>query len=448
MSIIAEDLGVVPPFVKASLERIGVPGCKVLRWERHRDRPGHPFIDPAAYPARSVAMTGTHDTTTAMEWWTTAPEDERRALLTLLLPDGSALPDPGTPWSDALRDALLAAACRACIRRTVPADPTCSAGPIASTCPARSAITTGHGDCRGRSIGSQCTTPSSGTPRRTRCRARSICSSAKSGARTRRARRDWPTTSRAKAGGSTTSRSTPRSSPPQASAIGTTGRRTCATAIRTRWTRRAGTWRARSCGSRIPPMDRGNAVAARQDGGARGRRHDLRRLPVHGLRRGPGRVGAARGSRCSTSRSACRPTPSARPARTGAMPTYRWDRIRPTGFAWMRARVRRFAALYDGCRVDHLVGLYRTYGRPLAGSPSSTRPRSRCKSRRAKRSSASFSRAACPSSRRISACAAVREGVARTDRRAWLQGAALGAALGSTGHPFMIPRRIRHGRWR
>ena len=58
-------------------------------------------------------MTGTHDTTTATEWWTTAPEDERRALLTLLLPDGSALPDPGTPWSDALRDALLAAACRA-----------------------------------------------------------------------------------------------------------------------------------------------------------------------------------------------------------------------------------------------------------------------------------------------------------------------------------------------
>jgi 4-alpha-glucanotransferase len=113
MRIIAEDLGVVPPFVKASLERIGVPGCRVLRWERHWDRPGHPFIDPADYPANSVAMTGTHDTTSAAEWWTTAPEEERRALLALLVPPGADAPDPEMPWSDALRDAVLAVICRA-----------------------------------------------------------------------------------------------------------------------------------------------------------------------------------------------------------------------------------------------------------------------------------------------------------------------------------------------
>ena len=33
--IIAEDLGTVPDFVRASLRRLGVPGFKVLRWERH-----------------------------------------------------------------------------------------------------------------------------------------------------------------------------------------------------------------------------------------------------------------------------------------------------------------------------------------------------------------------------------------------------------------------------
>jgi 4-alpha-glucanotransferase len=50
-------------------------------------------------------------------------------------------------------------------------------------------------------------------------------------------------------------------------------------------------------------------------------------------------------------------------------PTYRWDRIAATGFSWIRNRARRMAALYDGYRVDHLVGLYRTFGRPPVGEP-------------------------------------------------------------------------------
>lgn len=59
--VIAEDLGTVPPFVRASLTALGVPGFKVLRWERHWDEPGHPAIDPATFPELSVATTGTHD---------------------------------------------------------------------------------------------------------------------------------------------------------------------------------------------------------------------------------------------------------------------------------------------------------------------------------------------------------------------------------------------------
>ena len=40
---------------------------------------------------------------------------------------------------------------------------------------------------------------------------------------------------------------------------------------------------------------------------------------------------------------------------------------RKNDFAWLRMRARRQVELYDGFRVDHLVGFYRTYVRPLDG---------------------------------------------------------------------------------
>ena len=51
------------------------------------------------------------------------------------------------------------------------------------------------------------------------------------------------------------------------------------------------------------------------------------------------------------------------------MPVYRWDAIAREDFHWLRERARRSADLYDGYRVDHLVGFYRTYGRPRDGAP-------------------------------------------------------------------------------
>jgi 4-alpha-glucanotransferase len=59
--VIAEDLGSIPAFVRASMVRLGLPGLKVLRWEKHWDRDGQPPIDPAEFPESSVATTGTHD---------------------------------------------------------------------------------------------------------------------------------------------------------------------------------------------------------------------------------------------------------------------------------------------------------------------------------------------------------------------------------------------------
>jgi 4-alpha-glucanotransferase len=65
-----EDLGTVPPFVRESIARLGLPGYKVLRWEPD---------DPTRFPPLSVAMTGTHDTEPLAVWWETlAPEERAR----------------------------------------------------------------------------------------------------------------------------------------------------------------------------------------------------------------------------------------------------------------------------------------------------------------------------------------------------------------------------------
>ena len=51
------------------------------------------------------------------------------------------------------------------------------------------------------------------------------------------------------------------------------------------------------------------------------------------------------------------------------MPVYRWDVLAAHDFRWLRERARRSADLYNGYRVDHLVGFYRTYVRPHGGGP-------------------------------------------------------------------------------
>ena len=81
VEIVAEDLGTVPDFVRASLARAGIPGYKVFRWERHWHEPGQPFRDPSGYPAASVATSGTHDTEPMAVWWEEAAPEERQAVL-------------------------------------------------------------------------------------------------------------------------------------------------------------------------------------------------------------------------------------------------------------------------------------------------------------------------------------------------------------------------------
>jgi 4-alpha-glucanotransferase len=74
--LVAEDLGTVPDWVRASLTRLGVPGYKVLIWEKD----GAVFRDPRSYPALSVACFGTHDTDPVAVWWETRDAAEREAV--------------------------------------------------------------------------------------------------------------------------------------------------------------------------------------------------------------------------------------------------------------------------------------------------------------------------------------------------------------------------------
>jgi 4-alpha-glucanotransferase len=109
--ILAEDLGTVPDFVRASLARLGVPGFRVFRWERQWLVDGHPFRDPAEYPHVSVATSGTHDTETSLVWWDELTAEVKRevgALPTIRrVSDGVDL--GAAAYDPTVRDALLEA---------------------------------------------------------------------------------------------------------------------------------------------------------------------------------------------------------------------------------------------------------------------------------------------------------------------------------------------------
>jgi len=71
--VLAEDLGTVPNFVRASLAAQEIPGTKVLRWENDRGVPR----DVTRLPRVSVAVTGTHDTEALQTWWEGLEDWER-----------------------------------------------------------------------------------------------------------------------------------------------------------------------------------------------------------------------------------------------------------------------------------------------------------------------------------------------------------------------------------
>ncbi len=86
LPIIAEDLGVITPDVVKLREHFHLPGMRILQFGF--TSPDNPFL-PHNYVSNCVAYTGTHDNDTALGWFASGPEAERRFALRYLRSDGT-----------------------------------------------------------------------------------------------------------------------------------------------------------------------------------------------------------------------------------------------------------------------------------------------------------------------------------------------------------------------
>lgn len=102
--LIAEDLGVIPPWVRKSLARLGVPGYKVVIWEKDHEQNRAVFRDPEGYAPLSVACFGTHDTSPMAAWWESLDADERKAVKAL--PQLCDRPEVGDTFTGSVHRAL------------------------------------------------------------------------------------------------------------------------------------------------------------------------------------------------------------------------------------------------------------------------------------------------------------------------------------------------------
>jgi 4-alpha-glucanotransferase len=73
---IGEDLGIIPKEAKQTMRLLGIPGTKVIYWER-RWKTDRSFIPFANYPANSLTTLSTHDSEPFPIWWETHPEDAK-----------------------------------------------------------------------------------------------------------------------------------------------------------------------------------------------------------------------------------------------------------------------------------------------------------------------------------------------------------------------------------
>ena len=61
------------------------------------------------------------------------------------------------------------------------------------------------------------------------------------------------------------------------------------------------------------------------------------------------------------------PDPGSEAGQDWGLPAPRWEVMEPGNFEWVRQRVQRSVELFDGFRIDHLVGFYRTFVRERDG---------------------------------------------------------------------------------
>ena len=112
--IVAEDLGVIPPFVRQTLAELQIPGYRVLRWEKD----DQVYRNPHQFPEVSLVTTGTHDTETIREWWE-ALGDRERAAAAAAWPEFEGLRPPPAGFTPEVHGRLLATAEQAASRLCV-----------------------------------------------------------------------------------------------------------------------------------------------------------------------------------------------------------------------------------------------------------------------------------------------------------------------------------------
>jgi 4-alpha-glucanotransferase len=79
LPLIADDLGASAPEVTALLDKLQIPGTRVLQFELGSD-PEANSAPAARHPAKSVVYTGTHDNNTAAGWYRTLLAAQREVL--------------------------------------------------------------------------------------------------------------------------------------------------------------------------------------------------------------------------------------------------------------------------------------------------------------------------------------------------------------------------------
>jgi 4-alpha-glucanotransferase len=75
--IVAEDLGLVPPYVRPHLLKLGIPGFKIPHWERN---PDYAYVDGTKYPRLSVCTPTTHDHDPLAAMWRRMWRDHEDAI--------------------------------------------------------------------------------------------------------------------------------------------------------------------------------------------------------------------------------------------------------------------------------------------------------------------------------------------------------------------------------
>lgn len=78
MVVVAEDLGLVPPYVRPHLLQLGIPGFKIPHWERN---PDYTYADSAKYPRLSICTPSTHDHDPLAAMWRRMWREHEEALL-------------------------------------------------------------------------------------------------------------------------------------------------------------------------------------------------------------------------------------------------------------------------------------------------------------------------------------------------------------------------------